>query len=188
MPIINYKQQQQGFTMIEVLIAAFVLGIGLLGLASLQARSLQFNYSAYQRSQANLLAYDIIDRMRANPATVVRTANYNIGLGAGPVSNTNCQSAGAGCTSGDMANFDLSQWKCSLGNWNNDAICQGFTLEGPLAEGDGAVQVVSDGEDAAITVTISWVDDRTLDVGNANRRETFTVNTVLSVKRDIVTP
>src|SRR5690606_37316619 len=55
-----------GFTLIEVLIALVVMSVGLLGLASLQTNTLAFNRDAYLRSQATALAYDIIDRMRAN--------------------------------------------------------------------------------------------------------------------------
>ncbi|MCK0506285.1 type IV pilus modification protein PilV [Aromatoleum anaerobium] len=57
---------QRGATLIEVLVAVVVLSIGLLGLAGLQMTSLQSNHSAYMRSQASLLAYDLSDRMRAN--------------------------------------------------------------------------------------------------------------------------
>lgn len=52
--------------LIEILIAVLVLGTALLTLTSLQSKSLQFNQSAYLRSQANILAYDIIDRIRIN--------------------------------------------------------------------------------------------------------------------------
>lgn len=55
-----------GFSIMEVLIALIVLAIGLLGLAALQAQGLRFNQDAYIRSQATSLAYDILDRMRAN--------------------------------------------------------------------------------------------------------------------------
>ena len=48
------------------LVALVVLSIGLLGIASLQLSSLRWNHSARFRSQATLLAYDIVDRMRAN--------------------------------------------------------------------------------------------------------------------------
>ncbi|MCX7101946.1 MAG: type IV pilus modification protein PilV, partial [Methylobacter sp.] len=61
-------KQTAGFTLIEVLIAMLVLAVGLLGLAGLQATSLKSNQSAYNRSQATQLAYDLADRMRANVA------------------------------------------------------------------------------------------------------------------------
>jgi len=172
------KSFQHGFSMIELLVAVLVLAVGLLGLASLQTRSLQFNYSAYQRTQANILAYDIIDRMRANPA-VVATSGYNFEMGTGPVGTADCQSTLAECTSGDMANFDLTQWVCSLGKWNSTNTCQDLSIEGPLADGDGAVTITANGGRSMVTVTISWVDDRTLEEDNPNRMETFTVSSVL---------
>ena len=54
--------------MIEALVAILILAIGLLGLAFLQAQGLKFNTSAYARTQASILASDIIDRMRINGA------------------------------------------------------------------------------------------------------------------------
>jgi type IV pilus assembly protein PilV len=62
---INIKNQS-GIGLIEVLIAVLILGTALLTLTSLQTRSLQFNQGAYLRSQANILAYDILDRIRIN--------------------------------------------------------------------------------------------------------------------------
>lgn len=59
-------KKNQGASLIEVLIAVLILGTALLTLSSLQSRSLQFNQSAYFRSQANILAYDILDRIRIN--------------------------------------------------------------------------------------------------------------------------
>lgn len=62
----HIKRNQQGVALLEVLIAFFVLSIGLLGLAGLQIKALQFNQSAFQRSQAMIAAYDMMDRMRLN--------------------------------------------------------------------------------------------------------------------------
>jgi len=178
MSINNYKHQH-GFTMIEVLIAAVVLGVGLLGLAALQAQSLQFNYSAYQRSQANLLAYDMIDRMRANLPEVV-AGNYAQGFNVGPTSNTNCQMVGANCSSADMAAFDVTEWECSLGRWNAIAPCSGRGIEGPLPEGDGSIEIGAPvAGHVPVTVIITWIDDRTVAVGEAGHTETFRVSTVL---------
>ena len=55
---------QRGFTLLEVLIALVVLAVGMLGIAALQARGMQYNTDAYARTQATILAYDMIDRMR----------------------------------------------------------------------------------------------------------------------------
>ena len=69
---------QQGVTLLEVLISIVVLSIGLLGYAGLQTVSLKNNTSAFQRSQATMLTYDIVDRMRANRPNL---ASYSVTLG-----------------------------------------------------------------------------------------------------------
>lgn len=62
----SQKNRETGFSLLEVLIAIVVTSIGLLGLAAMQATGLRNNHSAYHRSQATVLAYDIADRMRSN--------------------------------------------------------------------------------------------------------------------------
>lgn len=64
----NAKQvsrKQRGFTLLEAMIALVVLSVGLLGLAALQARSMQYNSEALTRSQATAIANEIMDRMRS---------------------------------------------------------------------------------------------------------------------------
>jgi len=65
------NMKQRGFTLIEALITAIVMAVGLLGLAGLQIAGMKSNHSAYLRSQATIASYDLIDRMRANPAAYV---------------------------------------------------------------------------------------------------------------------
>lgn len=72
--------RQRGVGMLEVLITFFVLAIGLMGLAGLQIKSLQFNQAAYQRSQATVAAYDILERMRLNRPTA-KGNGYNVNYG-----------------------------------------------------------------------------------------------------------
>lgn len=57
------KKNQSGVGLIEVLVAALVLAIGLVGLASLQIFSLKSTHSAYYRSVASLVAVDIEERL-----------------------------------------------------------------------------------------------------------------------------
>ena len=67
---IKTHTKMKGFTLIEVLVALLILSIGLLGLAGLQAGGLRSNHSAYLRSQAVILAHDMVDRMRSNSVAV----------------------------------------------------------------------------------------------------------------------
>ena len=52
----------------EILVTMLVMAVGLLGIAALQFKGLQYNHDAYVRSQVNFLAYDIADRIRLNRA------------------------------------------------------------------------------------------------------------------------
>jgi type IV pilus assembly protein PilV len=71
--------RERGVGLIEVLIAMLIFGTALVTLSGLQTKSLQFNQSAYLRSQASMLAYDIIDRIRINRTDA---SNYSIDFGA----------------------------------------------------------------------------------------------------------
>ena len=56
-----------GFTLIEILIALFMLAFGMLALARVIGRSAQEEMEAYQRSQAMSLALEMADRITNNP-------------------------------------------------------------------------------------------------------------------------
>jgi len=148
--------QQQGFTLIEVLIAVLVLSLGLLGLAGLQASSLRYNNSAAARGQATFLAYDIIDRMRANKTAAI-AGSYDTSYGTAPsAGGSDCQAAGAGCSAAAMAAYDLNQWRCLLGNWNSNGVCSN-TLgidRGLLADGDGDISRAGN----VVTVRVRWTE------------------------------
>ncbi|MGE5155728.1 MAG: type IV pilus modification protein PilV [Bdellovibrio bacteriovorus] len=58
-----------GFSLVEVLVAVLVLSVGLLGLAGLQIAGVRANDSARLRTQATLAAYDLADRLRADPTS-----------------------------------------------------------------------------------------------------------------------
>lgn len=62
------RSGQAGMTLIEVLVAVLILGVGLLGAAALQLNALRYTDSALMTSQASFIAYDMLDRIRANSA------------------------------------------------------------------------------------------------------------------------
>lgn len=59
---------QNGMTLIEVLVAVSILAIGLLGAAGIQLNALKYTDSSRMTSQASFIAYDMLDRIRANSA------------------------------------------------------------------------------------------------------------------------
>ncbi|CAI8947582.1 type IV pilus modification protein PilV [Pseudomonas sp. IT-P4] len=67
------QRAQEGMTLVEVLVALVILGVGLLGAAAFQLNALKYTDSARMTSQASFIAYDLMDRIRANAA-----ADYTI--------------------------------------------------------------------------------------------------------------
>ena len=61
----------RGFSLAEILVAVIVLTVGLLGMAGLQLSALKANDSARSRTVAIHASYDLIDRIRADPAAVL---------------------------------------------------------------------------------------------------------------------
>lgn len=124
-------QSSRGVALLEVLIAIVILSVGLLGQSGIQASTLRVNHGALVRSQATTLAYDALDRMRANaPAAVA--GGYDIGIGAAP-----------GAV--DLADADLTDWKARLAATLPDgdgAICRRSDSTALACEGAGNFFVV----------------------------------------------
>ena len=152
----NPQSKQHGFSMVEILVTIVVMAIGLLGLAGLQATSLRNTEESYQRSQAAALAYDMLDRMRANSAGV--TAGDYDSITAAPGSHTDC-TAGT-CTTSQMATYDNYDWQTKIA--------------AALSSGSGAVS--GNGAGSVFTITISWDDDRDPSTAAA----TFTLSSRIS--------
>jgi type IV pilus assembly protein PilV len=129
------SQKQTGFTLLEVLVAIIVLSVGLLGLAGLMATSMRNNHSAYQRTQAAWLAYDVVDRMRVNRKDAL-VNDYDVPIGSATIA-----------TPSTLANADINGWKTTLAN--------------SLPVGDGSVAVtVNAAGVASVTVIVQWDDTR----------------------------
>ncbi|WP_144947855.1 type IV pilus modification protein PilV [Pseudomonas oryzihabitans] len=128
-------ERQKGATLIEVLVAMLILAIGLLGLAGLQTVSVQSNQGAYYRSQATILANDIVDRMRANRvAALANRSSYSVSF---PTSKSD------NALSGSAAQQDVNGWLNAL------ALS--------LPQGTGSLSLDNSN---AVVVTICWNDRR----------------------------
>lgn len=107
-----------------------VMCIGLLGAAAIQLNALKYTDSSAMTSQASFIAYDMMDRIRANNSNVSQYALAN--LGAAP-------------TSPNLANaiaqdrYDFAQNVTAIGGTNSSSI------------------VISGNQ---VTITIFWSDAR----------------------------
>jgi type IV pilus assembly protein PilV len=98
---------QHGFSMLEVLITVFVIAMALLGTAALQAYSIKVSQGGQFRTQAVILATDLVERLAAN--TVAAAAgNYEATLPS-TASVTDCSANS--CTAQQMAQYDLSRFQ-----------------------------------------------------------------------------
>lgn len=141
----------EGFTLLEVLIAVLVMAIGLLGLAALQASTVQFNRSAHFRSQATSLGYEIADRMRANRDAALGGA-YDVDYADPPPA---CAAAG-----GDtVAERDVAAWHMAI-------ACA-------LPQGNGSIELLGDG---VVRISVSWSENETL---SEDGSELFEMTTAL---------
>lgn len=161
----KFLPKLRGFTLIEVLVTLLVLSIGLLGLAALQASSIKFNQSAYMRTQATILAYDILDRMRANRVAANAGSYATSSANSASDYTTSCNGTGANCTAPQIASHDLREWKTTIES----------TLPGSTAQ---ISQTPASGTGVIHNVTIRWIDDRSADAsgGTDDRMVQVTVD------------
>lgn len=158
--IVNLQPPHRGFTLIEVLVALLVLSIGLLGLAALQNTALQFNTDSYQRTQATLLAYDILDRMRTNPSAV-SAGNYDVPASSDASSKfsvyyackgSTCACASSSCSAANLATYDLGKW------YEKQKELQGVPLTSPYEnsppKSPGTITRVG----TQVTITLRWIE------------------------------
>lgn len=111
----KHPKNERGVGLIEVLVTLLILSTTLIALSALQTRSLQFNQGAYFRSQANMLAYDMLDRIRINdslPSTSVSPAPARELLSTYTMSETASGSASAATS--PLSAADKYQWLRSI--------------------------------------------------------------------------
>lgn len=148
--------RQGGFTLLEVLIATLIVGVGLLGIAGLQLANGVYAESGLHRSHASLLAQELFERMRVN---VVEAKAGAYDIDTLPALATDCSGAAADCSAEQLREHDLRVWGGRVG-----------TL---LPAGDAAIATgPDDGENPVdIAITMSWASNRGQD---APISETFT--------------
>jgi type IV pilus assembly protein PilV len=120
---------QRGVGLIEVLVTLLILSTSLITLTAMQNRSLQFNQMAYFRSQANIMAYDILDRIRLNRLNLDA---YDVALAA--------FGGGSAPATGNMVATDIYQWR------------QG--IDARIPGGQGGIEC--DNATRICNITISW--------------------------------
>lgn len=149
------RRRELGFSLIEVMVAVLVMALGMLGIAALQAAALRNNLSAYQRSQATIQAYTIIDAMRANRRLM---ANY-------VTDEFICQDTIPEETS--LANRDLAFWVNSMVESLGEQACGRVNCTFPASGNPN--------DPFQCAIDVRWNDSR--GAGDAAALEEFTMTT-----------
>ena len=156
----------RGFTMIEVLIALLIVSLGMLGLAGLQAVSLKNSQSAYYRSAATQLAYDMSDRMRGNISGVLANSYNRTGINTDyDVAVAACTTT-AGCVASDLAQNDAYEWQqliLAVLPGGEGIICVDSTPNdgtSGLDHGCDGLVPANPNERPLHAIKIWWLDDR----------------------------
>lgn len=147
----NFKiKNNRGFTLIEALIAFFILSVGMLGIASLQAISLKAGKTSVYTSVATMKVDEVLESMRANPGAL---AIYE---GAGAANN--CWDT-AVCTEAQLAEDDVYWWQKNL-------------KAGLPSTAAGVVKVTAataPSKMATVEITVSWKERNKTATGSVDK-------------------
>ena len=154
------RTRQRGFTMVEVMITVLILAVGMLAIAGLQMTAKRSGQQAWQRSLAILLADNMIERIRANPAAV---EDYHTGLGDGALGGGSIDEEPTDCAAGECSAQEMAEWDL----WNWERRLDGAAIQdaddndaGGLIEPHGCIVFEEAGAAAPNTgrlrVVVSW--------------------------------
>ena len=159
--LISSSKNQNGVSLLEILVTIMVLSIGLLGIAGLQITSLKNTQRALLKTHVSLLVYDLTDIIRSNPDQVSKNFFDNIDTQSKTFNSLpNCKLK-EGCNSEDMANTEMKDWV--------------DRMKDLLPEGNAAI--IGDGA-GNFSLNISWLDDvsrQSKEAGMSFKTTTFRV-------------
>ena len=135
------SRSQSGFSLIEVLITAFIFSTALMGAIAIQAVAKKSSFEAQQRTVASYLGTDIIERLRLNKLWlqgVLAAGSYEVtGVGDNSLSAPSCSESNGGmkdCNGSDLNQHNLFQWQeLMLGSLIDNDGSPFPTLSKPLA-------------------------------------------------------
>ena len=152
-------RRARGVSLIEVLVSMVILSLGVLAVVALQLVAKRNNADAAQRTIASQLAYDIVERMRANSTT----AALAVYIQAGEIGGNNAALAAQACTSGapctaaQLVQHDLALWEQALLGAAEVVVTAGTPSNtGGLVNPTACITGPAGGGDGIYTVTIAW--------------------------------
>ena len=170
---------QAGFTLLEVLVSMLIIAVGLLGMAGLQIQSLKQGQSAYYRSVATQLAYDLSDRMRGNMAGVLANEYNRTGLGSDYGTVEAACNTTTGCNAAALARNDAYEWQQmvrTLLPGGEGIVCIDSTPDdgaSPAAHDCNGTWPATANVRPTHAIKIWWTDDRSEAATTAKKRFSY---------------
>ncbi|MDP3517820.1 MAG: hypothetical protein Q8S94_11705 [Pseudohongiella sp.] len=102
------SRHQQGTSLIEVLMTATVIGMGVIGLLRLQSFGLVLAQDSLQRQTATLLLMDLTERVRVSSEAFQHIDSTYLN---NPIPTTTHCASGVRCTPEQFARYQVFAWK-----------------------------------------------------------------------------
>jgi type IV pilus assembly protein PilV len=163
MRVVMRCNNEQGFSLLEGMLAAVLLGTGLLAMSAMQGIAFVKNVDSSELTRITTLASDMMERIQFNRRNVI---SYN---GINTQSATNCNTISA--TTQPQARGDCLLW---------DSLVDGTQLQN--VQGTVTVSDIIAPTALAqrnVTVTISWVGSLKSD-STVKRARSLTINRVVA--------
>lgn len=127
----NSQRNQEGASLIEVLVALLIFSIGVLGMVGLQARASQISTAAEDRTTAALLANDAASQMWGRMSVTLPTGDINdwrarVQAALPPCSSANPDSDSTIAVSGSSAVITI-KWKPVQAKTATTNSCNSYT-------------------------------------------------------------
>jgi type IV pilus assembly protein PilV len=154
-------QDEQGFSLLDGMLAAVLLGTGLLAMSAMQGIAFVKNVDSNELTRITTLASDMMERIQFNRRNAI---SYN---GINTQSPTNCNAISA--TAQPQARGDCLLWDSLIDGTQLQDVRGTVTVSDPptvLAQRD-------------VTVTISWTGSLKSD-STVKRQRTLTINRVVA--------
>ena len=151
-----------GFTLAEVLVALFVVALGIAGAAGVQAMALRSARAAARLADGVQLAAALAERMRANPSAMALADSDNPYLqldyatDAGPPPSSTACYGDTVCDAGQLARFDLAEAAHELGaRFAGGRILACRDASAPGASGEPSWSCTGDAS-APVVIKLGW--------------------------------
>jgi type IV pilus assembly protein PilV len=158
------RRRASGFSLVEVMVALIVVGVGMLGIAKIQAMAYASTGTASLRSLAAIEASSLAAAMRANRNYWTLSSNTPVNIQvtgasypnpptispsvAGPVC---IYSVTPTCTPAQLANYDLSTWATTI-NTMLPSVIATVSCPAPVPDAGGLTPPVG------CTIQMNWAE------------------------------